>query len=222
MANTRCNPQLHLATCTDNIPHVSLMNYTYLPSSPYSTTPVIVMTTNPSSKKMTNLAANPNVSLLVHDWVSHRPPTTQHRRLSGDSGSGTTPAPEHRPSSLASLLLNLNTSAVSSISATINGAARLSPAGSAEESFYRDRHLENNTFDAEGPVFGASPAAAAAGAGAGDWARFGGAGEGEVRVIVVGIRDVRISDWKGAVRDWVLVPAEGEGEAGSGLVNGVR
>lgn len=59
---------LHLATCVDNMPHVSLMNYTYLPSSPYSDgSPVIVMTTNPASKKMNNLVANPNVSLLVHD-----------------------------------------------------------------------------------------------------------------------------------------------------------
>ena len=61
---------LHLATCTDNTPHVSLMNYTYLASSPYSRTPVIIMTTNPASKKMTNLASNPNVSLLVHDCTS--------------------------------------------------------------------------------------------------------------------------------------------------------
>lgn len=43
------------------------MNYTYLPSSPYSTTPVIVMTTSAASKKTNNLAENPNVSLLVHD-----------------------------------------------------------------------------------------------------------------------------------------------------------
>jgi nitroimidazol reductase NimA-like FMN-containing flavoprotein (pyridoxamine 5'-phosphate oxidase superfamily) len=61
---------LHLATCSDNIPHVSLMNYTYLPSSPYSRSPVIIMTTNPASKKMNNLATNPNVSLLVHDCTS--------------------------------------------------------------------------------------------------------------------------------------------------------
>lgn len=51
------------------------------------------------------------------------------------------------------------------------------------------------------------------------------AGE-EVRVIVVGIRDVRIADWKGAVRDWVIAPP---GENGGGVidqsqqgVNGVR
>ncbi|KAF3072912.1 hypothetical protein TsFJ059_007106 [Trichoderma semiorbis] len=187
---------LHLATCTDNVPNVSLMNYTYLPSSPYSASPVIIMTTNPASRKTTNIVTNPNVSLLVHDWVSHRPPT-QGRRLSGGS-----PGPETR-SSLAALLLNLNTSAMSSISATIGGAARIAPIGSAEEKFYVEQHLENNTFEEGVPLF--QPATNTESRGEGD--RAGGhfvAGE-EVRVIVVDIQNVRISDWKGTVRDWELV-----------------
>ncbi|KAL7818424.1 hypothetical protein V8C26DRAFT_396194 [Trichoderma gracile] len=199
---------LHLATCTDNVPNVSLMNYTYLPSSPYSSSPVIIMTTNAASRKTSNITTNPNVSILVHDWVSHRPPTTtttaQGRRLSGGS-----PTPESR-SSLATLLLNLNTSAVSSISATIGGAARIAPIGSAEEKFYLERHLENNTFEAEGvPLF--QPASNPAAADNGDDITSGGGSQGrfvageEVRVIVVDIRNVRISDWKGTVRDWELV-----------------
>src|ERR1700730_10422602 len=67
--------QLHLATCTNLQPHASLMNYTYLPTTPFSPHPTIIMTTNPSSRKTHNLISNPNVSLLVHDWVSPRPPT---------------------------------------------------------------------------------------------------------------------------------------------------
>ncbi|OAA47032.1 FMN-binding split barrel-related protein [Metarhizium rileyi] len=191
---------LHLATCTDNQPHVSLMNYTYLPSSPYSSTPVIIMTTNPASRKTTNIIANPSVSLLVHDWVSHRPPT-QGRRMSGGS-----PGPEHR-SSLASLLLNLNSTAVSSISATIGGAARLAPSGSEEEKFFTEQHLANNTFEEGEAVFHQDNNA--------DADRRGShfvAGE-EVRVIIVDIKDVRISDWKGTVRDWALV-------SDASLVNG--
>lgn len=179
------------------------MNYTYLRpgSSPYSSVPLIIMTTNPSSKKMTNLASNPSVSLLVHDWVSHRPPTA-NRRLSGGS-----PGPEHR-SSLASLLLNLNTSAVSSISATIGGEARLVEPGSEEEDFYRKQHLENNTFEAgEGPSFAGRRESTVDGSGGG-----GGEGRDEVRVIVVEIRDVRISDYKGQVSDYTLLsPQEGGG-----------
>ncbi|OAA55661.1 pyridoxamine phosphate oxidase [Cordyceps fumosorosea ARSEF 2679] len=179
---------LHLATCTDNVPQVSLMNYTYLPSSPHSSAPVIVMTTNPASRKTTNIITNPNVSLLVHDWVSHRP----HGRR--PSGGAPEPAP---PSSLATLLLNLNSSAMSSISATIGGAARLAPAGSDEERFYVAQHLENNTFDDSSALF--TPGEA-------DSSRFV-AGE-DVRVIVVDIKTVRISDFKGTVRDWALFPTQ--------------
>lgn len=46
------------------------MNYTYIAESPYASSPVIIMTTNRSSKKTNNLVANPNVSLLVHDCAS--------------------------------------------------------------------------------------------------------------------------------------------------------
>ncbi|KAK9784226.1 putative Pyridoxamine 5'-phosphate oxidase putative domain-containing protein [Seiridium cardinale] len=198
---------LHLATCTDNQPHVSLMNYTYLPSSQFSSTPVIVMTTNPSSKKMNNVVENPNVSLLVHDWVSHRPPT-QGRRPSGGS-----PGPEHR-SSLASLLLNLNTSAMSSISATINGTASLVPQGSEEEKFYREQHLENNTFDSEGGVPQFNPQGQT---GQEDGGRNCFVVGEDIRVILVNIKDIRTSDWKGGVKDWVLSP-----DADAATVNGVR
>ncbi|KAK4145021.1 uncharacterized protein C8A04DRAFT_10974 [Dichotomopilus funicola] len=224
---------LHLATCSDNVPHVSLMNYTYLPSSPHSRLPVIVMTTNPASKKMNNLAANPSVSLLVHDWVSHRPtPTSQARRLSSDGNGGgnrtsASRSPHREPtSSLAALLFNLNTSAVSSISATINGSARLVPRGSDEEKYYREVHLENNTFsDAAGPgaaaaadiLFGTTGSGEGTGGGGGGGAERFAAGD-DARVIVVGIQDVRIADWKGAITDWVIADS-GEAEGG---INGVR
>jgi hypothetical protein len=190
------------------------MNYTYLRpnSSPYSSQPQIIMTTNPSSKKWTNLSSNPSVSLLVHDWVSHRPPTSG-RRLSGGS-----PGPEHR-SSLASLLLNLNTSAVSSISATISGEARLVEPGTEEERFYREAHLENNTFEGEGPSFAGRRESVVASSGQTGEERPGAEEDEDVRVIVVAVRDVRISDWKGNVSDYVLVAP---GENGSdGRVNGI-
>ncbi|KAL8869722.1 MAG: hypothetical protein Q9198_007815, partial [Flavoplaca austrocitrina] len=121
---------LHLATCDALYPHVSLMNYTYLPSTPYDPSPVIIMTTNPSSKKTLNLINNPRVSLLVHDWVSHRPPTRVP-----DPTRESSPPPQATRSSLASLLLNINTSALSSISATINGTARIIDKGSEEEAW---------------------------------------------------------------------------------------
>ncbi|KIH91598.1 pyridoxamine phosphate oxidase [Sporothrix brasiliensis 5110] len=257
---------LHLATCVDNQPHVSLMNYTYLPSAAGApdhpiASPVIVMTSNPASKKTHNIVANPNVSLLVHDWVSHRP---LHRRMSAGSalsddgpGGGTesggatsgalsgglgalgggAAAAEQPPSSLATLLLNLNTAAVSSISATINGTARLLAQGSPEEAYYREQHLAYNNFAADpvgpdetrihqqiahGRGSAAAPATAASGADPRpqDGRERFVAGE-EVRVIVVAIRDVRISDWKGQVRDWVLAPPAPAAEASQPTINGM-
>ncbi|ORY11545.1 hypothetical protein BCR34DRAFT_538235 [Clohesyomyces aquaticus] len=217
---------LHLATCSHNTPHISLMNYTYLPSSPFSPLPTIIMTTPPSSLKYTNLTSNPLVSLLVHDWVSHRPPTLSTANRSPSPPRANNP----RSGSLAELLLGMNTASLSRISATINGVAEIVAQGSEQEEWYRAQHLANNTFGpSDADDFSSSPV------GGGLWGGLGGAGVGgvgeetregdggtkcyvegeEVRVVVVKIRDGRIADWKGQVRDWV-VRAEGEG-----LTNGV-
>lgn len=84
-----------------------------------------------------------------------------------------------------------------------------------EERYYREQHLENNTFSELG------------GETISGWARDepdGGRGifieDEEVRVVVVKIRDGRVADWKGAVRDWTLLD-EGGAENGGQLANGV-
>ncbi|KAJ2905665.1 hypothetical protein MKZ38_004740 [Zalerion maritima] len=164
------------------------------------------MTSKPASKKSENLAANPNVSLLVHDWVSHRPPTTSRRP------SGGSPGPENR-SSLATLLLNLNTSSISSISATINGTAQIISGGTEEEAFFREKHLENNTFE-DSATRGGARFSGQEGGRETEAGRCFVEGE-EVRVIVVKIEDVRTSDWKGVVSDFSIV-------GGEGGINGVR
>ncbi len=194
------------------------MNYTYLPSTPFSPHPIIIMTTNPSSKKTLNLINNPRVSLLVHDWISHRPPTT----TANDAQRSGSPPRQATRSSLASLLLNMNTSALSSISATINGMARLVEPGSEEEAWCKERHLENNTFGdqarEERGLFN-PPAESQGDGGRGCFIE----GE-EVRVVVVRVREGRIADWKGGVKDWSLV-GEGEQHATTDgqdrLVNGI-
>lgn len=207
--------QLHLATCTNNIPHVSLMNYTYLPSHPFTSEtlrpgPVIIMTTNPSSKKTINLVQNPNVSLLAHDWVSSRPPNITDRERS-PVGART------GRSSLANMLMNMNSAAVSSISATINGSARVLESGTEEEKWCKQQHLDNNTFDTQTTgseqLFGTSPTNARAG----DGGRGSYIEDEEVKVVVVRIKDGRISDWKGGVKDWVIAEP---GQA-QNMVNGI-
>src|ERR1700712_3347498 len=132
--------QLHLATCYKDEPHVSLMSYTYLSSTPYSAEPIIVLTTPPSSRKSMYLEANPKVSLLVHDWVSHRPPTLEAQLST---------SPERalaRTSGLASLLAGMNSAALSRISVSINGTAKILESASEEATWFKARHKESNAF----------------------------------------------------------------------------
>ncbi|KAJ5618223.1 hypothetical protein N7528_006866 [Penicillium herquei] len=202
---------LHLATCDNLTPHISLMSYTYLPSTPFDPYPTIIMTTNLASRKTNHLLSNPRVSLLVHDWVSHRPPTRTVNPSGGRDGS---PPPAATRSSLASLLLNLNTSALSSISTTITGEARFLEPGSEEESWCKERHLENNTFEEEEiNLFGQQQQLQ------GQTQRRPSISiDNDVRVVTVQVREGRIADWKGGVRDWVLLPPT---ETSEGLPNGV-
>ncbi|CAO2657666.1 Nn.00g037920.m01.CDS01 [Neocucurbitaria sp. VM-36] len=172
------------------------------------------MTTPSSSRKTHNLESNSLVSLLVHDWISHRPPTLSQP---GRSPSPSRPAP--RSGSLAELLLGMNTASLSRISTTINGIAELVSSGSEEENWYKAQHLANNTFNPGGEhIYSSSPIEGGLWGGGGlgdgtmdvDASREGDGGtrcyvEGEqVRVVVVKVRDGRIADWKGQVRDWSL------------------
>lgn len=192
------------------------MNYTFLPSTPFTPHPTIIMTTNPVSLKTQNLRSNPKVSLLVHDWISHRPPTRSPDPLR--SGS---PPPAAR-SSLASLLLNLNTSALSSISTTITGEARFLERGTEEEKWCKETHLANNTFgeqaQEEAGLFGGQvPNADASSEGRSCYI------EGEdVRVVLVRVKEGRIADWKGGVKDWALVSNDDQQISQMPLVNGVN
>lgn len=194
------------------------MNYTYLPSTPFTPHPTIIMTTNPASKKTLNLINNPRVSLLVHDWVSHRPPT----RAPGPDREGS-PPPQATRSSLATLLLNLNTSALSSISTTIDGLARLVEPGSEEERWCKEKHLENNTFGdqarEEQGLFGSAPNPEAT---EGDGGTSCFIANEDVRVVLVRVKEGRIADWKGGVKDWLVVSEdEREVRERQEVVNGV-
>jgi len=187
------------------------MNYTYLPHTPFRNAPTIIMTTPPSSKKTTNLYSNPRVSLLVHDWVSHRPPT-----LSSSPGSTgiDLPDPQGGRSSLASLLYGLNSASISRISVSINGTAQFLPAGSDEEAWCKTKHKEHNTFGDTGRGQGLlGDDADEADGGAGCYIE-----SQDVRVLVVTMLDGRISDQQGEVKDWKLQTSHGNNDVS---VNGV-
>ena len=99
--------------------------------------------------------------------------------------------------------MNMNTTALSSISATINGEAKMVAEDSEEERWCKEKHLENNTFGdqakEERGFFGSSPPTSGGDGGTSCFIE----GE-EVRVVLVGVREGRIADWKGGVKDWSL------------------
>lgn len=173
------------------------------------------MTTPASSRKTQNLESNALVSLLVHDWISHRPPTL------GQPGRSPSPArPAPRSGSLAELLLGINTASLSRISTTINGVAQFVPFGSEEEIWYKSQHLANNTFgpSAEEHYSGSTVEPGLwGGGGISSEGNRGNEEEGdevsgtkcyvdgaEIRVVVVRVTGGRIADWKGQVRDWTV------------------
>lgn len=109
---------------------------------------------------------------------------------------------------------------MSSISTTIIGSARVVDAGSAEEQWCKEKHLENNTFASEeSSLFTARQSS-----GAPNNNRYNNnnndnddededdAGQAQIsvddsaRVVAVEVREGRIADWKGGVRDWTVVP----------------
>ncbi len=117
----------------------------------------------------------------------------------------------------------MNTSALSSISATINGEAKMVDQGSEEEKWCKERHLENNTFGdqakEERGFFGSTPNAPGVEGDGGTSCYIEGE---EVRVVLVDVNQGRIADWKGGVKDWSLTSESSVDARGRpDLVNGL-
>ena len=131
----RSTRYIHLATCRDNIPHVSLMIFTYYRDEAND---YILFSTPKNTTKYQNIVANPNVSMLVHDWTTSGP----HEQASNDDldTSG-------RRNSLYELLTNLNRNEISSVSVMINGKAQVIDESAEKFDFYRSLHANNNLED---------------------------------------------------------------------------
>jgi hypothetical protein len=103
---------------------------------------------------------------------------------------------------------------MSSISTTITAEARFLEPGSEEETWCKERHLENNTFEEELSTFGQAQQQQAG------QRRPSLSIDEDVRVVTVRVREGRIADWKGGVRDWIVVQ-EGEEPSSQPAINGV-
>lgn len=93
--------------------------------------------------------------------------------------------------------------------------------GSEEEKWCKEKHLDNNTFGdqarEEQGYFGSAPNAQAEGDGGASCYIEG----EEVRVVLVDVKEGRIADWKGGVKDWSLVPEKREEKGRQDRMNGV-
>lgn len=124
---------LHLATCADNVPHVSLMNYVLLgpgncPAEDQKQYHNLVLVSTPvATRKYANLAANPRCALLVHDWV-------QAGATESESGS-----------SVLKLLQSFNQSAIGELSATLDAEVVevMRDAGSDKYQFFKNVLLKD-------------------------------------------------------------------------------
>lgn len=117
---------LHLATCSNNIPHVSLMNYTFIDCADQSDCQLtmenkhlILISTHMNTTKFKNMKENPKCSVLVHDWVSSKP---------------------NSDTSVLTLLQSINQSEVGELSATLeaNVVKVLTDSFSDEYKFFKN------------------------------------------------------------------------------------
>ncbi|KAK6457951.1 uncharacterized protein RJT20DRAFT_92573 [Scheffersomyces xylosifermentans] len=126
---------IHLATSLNDIPHVSLMNYTYFHRDDQD---YVIISTPKKTTKYENMVKNPNVSFLVHDWISVK-----------NNSEGDEDLPSQRRNSLYELLANFNKNEISRVSVTINGKAEILDSDKDTDSFdfYKSLHLNNAKID---------------------------------------------------------------------------
>lgn len=119
---------VHLGTSLHDVPHVSLMNYTFIgPDDRFNDDPqdLILLATNKDTTKYRNLASNPRCSILLHDWVS-------------DAGKDGT---------ILGLLQSINHQEVSELSCTLKGHVYeiLDVANQPDKfNYYKKLHLVKN------------------------------------------------------------------------------
>ncbi|KAG8202713.1 hypothetical protein GWM34_02344, partial [Candida africana] len=128
---------IHLATCLDNKPHVSLMNYTFVRQGDDN---VVIVSTPRKTTKFENMLSNPNVSLLIHDWISVK--NTAGQSLEEPSASP-------KRNSLYELLANFNRNELSRVSVMLDGEAKIldKTVDGKDFDFYKSLHLNNSKID---------------------------------------------------------------------------
>lgn len=113
------------------------MNYTFFHKGDDN---IIIISTPRNTTKYKNMVSNPNVSILIHDWISVKgnADTLQDESLS-----------RRRSNSLFKLLANFNKNELSRVSVMLDGQARIldGTKDCANSDFYKSLHLNNPKID---------------------------------------------------------------------------
>lgn len=120
---------VHLATSHNDVPHVSLMNYTYYKNGD---THEVIISTPKTTTKYENMVHNPKVAILVHDWMSVK---SKDDQLSG------------RRNSLYEMLANINKNELGRVSVMMVGSAEIVDTNLQAYLFYKLLHRNNSQID---------------------------------------------------------------------------
>ncbi|CAI4035348.1 hypothetical protein SMKI_12G5010 [Saccharomyces mikatae IFO 1815] len=147
----RSSKYVHVATCSlDYIPSVSLMHYIFVSSTESfhkhehnnstDNNDYIIFTVFEKSVTYSNVAGNPNVALLFHDWITAKNLTLRKKSVHEDG----CPSFQSESTKLNDFLRDLNQSELNQVSATVNGIADIVNPESEESTYYRRLLLTAN------------------------------------------------------------------------------
>lgn len=122
---------LHLATSYNDVPHVSLMNFTYYRNDDND---YIIISTPKNTTKYENMVKNNKVSILIHDWISDEIETVDQHSTA-------------RRNSLFELITNMNKNELRSVSVMINGECQVVQPQDPKYELLKSLHLNNAKFD---------------------------------------------------------------------------
>ncbi|KAL6947450.1 hypothetical protein ACO0RG_000024 [Hanseniaspora osmophila] len=147
---------LHLATASkDLIPSCSIMHYLYVNQSKTYTKEghdLIILATPEDSSKFQNMLENPNVALLIHDWVTAKKislaknSTSEVNLIDKESEQHQKLQQSGQNNRLLNLLQEMNQAELSQMSATLNGQVSIVDCAKSPEEYgyYKDLLLKDD------------------------------------------------------------------------------
>lgn len=127
---------LHLSTCSDNTPNIALLNYNYIElpeTEEQESDEFFIVSADKESQTFKNIAENPKVALLIHDWTTNKqtpgtlipsgsPSSPSNSGGSRNNTGGSDPA---TTMTISQMLQNMNQAAIANNSVNLSGFAEI-------------------------------------------------------------------------------------------------